>query len=240
MRRTLTETDFILAAFVFCASLIVAVYAYASIQEIERPSNALVSGLTKGEKSYKILFGNDCPGDLSVTMAYDAVWGLRSHGHLRVAYGKMLSDPQMEAAAYFNPLGQLNNARVEMREGDYSVVLTLTNPHPITIDVETKGNGPQYHEHFTIPGPFTIQRNGDGTYRIDYAYFTVTQNPSVKALQGFASHELNMGLVDAAQAPKGCDDNGQARLNLLPLIVRSSGLVSPILSLMNADEFKGR
>ncbi len=240
MRRTLTETDFLLAAFVFCASLIVSVYAYANIQEIERPSSALVSGLREGNQEYKLLFGEQCPGSINVSMAYEAVWGLRSNGQLRVSYGKALTDVKMITSAYFNPLGQLNSARFELQADGYDLNVTFTNPHPITVDIEARGNGPEYRQQFTIPGPFTIQKNGDGTYRIDYSYYALTQNPSIKALEGFLSREFKMKVVQADNAPKDCGTREDNRLNLLPLVMKSTSMLGPLYTLMRAEEFKGR
>ena len=230
MIRAMRTRDFLLAAFCCSVSLIVAAYAYASIRQIEKPKTVVIQRVREGTERYKILSGAQCPGDFSVTMMHDAVWGIKAEGHLKTSYGKQIVDAKLDSEALFNPLGQLNSAHLTVEADNYTVTVQLTNPHPITVDVQATGNGPQFSQQFSIPGPVLINRNPDGSYHVDYAYLPIDQDPALRTVQGFLGKQLNLSMVSESTAPD-CDAGGEARLDLLPLIARSQSLLGPLLAL---------
>lgn len=233
MRRIFREFDFLIALAILCGSSAVAVLAYTAIQKREASSTILLSDIHTGTNSMRLLLGASCPGEFTTTVIHDAVWVIQSSGAFRSSYGKAAVDLTYQAEAKFNPLGQLHDATLNLSLEGSRVAVKLANANPIEARIETTIQGRTSSQQLTIPGPILITRNGSSpTFSVSAPQSSMAQNPSVKALQGFLSHELNLSVIAADQAPQSCSAKEAQRLDLLPLSIRIQSLLPSLRNLI--------
>ncbi|NDC37796.1 MAG: hypothetical protein EBZ48_07055 [Proteobacteria bacterium] len=241
MPRTFRELDFIISLGLFLASSAVAVLAYASIQRREAPAGVMLSNLAEGTHSSRILMGDSCPGDITTTVLHDSVWLIRSSGKFQSFYGKSPINLSFAAEANFNPLGQLQSGQLQVNSDTVGIVVKLADANPIFVTLEKTLLGKTSTSTISVPGPILISTsNSPHEFQITYPNGPFAQNPSVKALQGFLAHELQLSFVDSAQAPALCRNPDAQRLDLLPLIIRMQSLLPPLVSASNEGSTRVR
>lgn len=237
MRGIFRDLDMVIASLVLCASSAVAALAYASIREREAPTGVLVSSIKTGTHDYRMLFGESCPGDFQTTLLHDSVWLMRGAGNFRSSYGRAIVDLSITTEAQFNPLGQLQKAQLDITSDAVRLSVGLSNANPIAIHLERTIAGETTSQNFSLPGPIRIiPTTTEDEYAIIYPGASLAQHPTVKALQGFLSHELRVAVVRDEVAPAACRAQPSSRLDLLPVTIQLQSFLQPLMNIATSGK----
>ena len=151
----------------------VSVVAYSRILAREGPLQALIPTIPQGENSYILSNDKGCVGEFHTSMKfYEGHYEFIAHGFIRIHYQDQVVEPQVELNASFNSIGQLGGSILRVRRDDNELRAGTKDLNPLHVIFYIREGSKEKNRYETlVPGPITLRKNGDGSFRLEYLHF---------------------------------------------------------------------
>jgi hypothetical protein len=172
MRKTLKQYgDIILAFLLFSACLAGCLCFYGLIFNTAEAYTSPLPSLSPGKRTFGIFFHNSCVGRLNTEFKESKLYELYLKGKISTTQNGVMQKVVLSGSAFFNPLGQMIQAKAEITSLPSAIRVSAQNVTPITLNVKAENPQGIYNKDFLIPGPLVLQKAaGSKEYLLSYPH----------------------------------------------------------------------
>lgn len=207
--------DLYIALVIGTCSIVAAYLAYQQVRGSE-PELYLELG---NAQAYTITQNGTCVGFVRSQMLYEDLREFKVEGalYLECPAGDCPKKAVFEVRSFFNPLGQLFQARGGLVFQDTSFSATLLDASPHRVEVELNAPQAKYRQSFVVPGPVTLVANpSNQSHIVDFSVFGDLVRSGTTPVINLGERTLGLAVSPTAAIPETC--NGQGTISLAPLV----------------------
>lgn len=222
--------DLLLAYAVAVICGVVTQLLYSELRRVEARHNVILPIIERGQHRTVLMSGGNCVGELLTKLSDDDAPLLETDLLIRSVFRGERDQTQVSIRAFFNPLLQLNRAKVTIASARFSVVITAQDVTPIKIAVSGTLGAVSRSFEMTIPGPLTLARTGTSTHRLEYAYIPAhLKGTTARGILDSLTADLGLALTPLSEDSTVCNPSVHEALDLAPLIAKFGPLLQPLI-----------
>jgi len=203
---------------------------YSELRRVEARHNVILPVIERGQHRAVLMSGGNCIGELLTRLSDDDAPLLETDLSIRSVFRGERDETQVSIRAFFNPLLQLNRAKVTIASARFSVVITLQDVTPIKVVVSGTLGAVGRSFEMTLPGPLTLARTGTNTHRLEYAYIPAhLKGTTARGILDSLTADLGLALTPQSEDSTVCNPSSHEALDLAPLIARYGSFMQPLI-----------
>jgi hypothetical protein len=170
-------------------------------------------------QSYRINQNGVCVGFVRSEMLHEDLREFKVEGamYLQCATPPCSNRAAFEIRSFFNPLGQLFQARGGLIFEKTSFTLTLLDASPHRVELEMDSPTAKYRQNFIIPGPITLSADRSRqSHTVDFSVLGNFVSSGTTPVLSFGERTLGLAVVPVEEIPEQC--KGEGTISLAPLV----------------------
>jgi hypothetical protein len=153
---------------------------------------------------------------------------------MSIAYERKILPADFKLQAYFNPLGQLIEAALEVKSLGAAVEFKISGMLPLKLQFKASGQGKLFERSLEVPGPLLIVKRG-GKYQIEYTAGGQTQSGLLGNLSGGFSRQVQLEIVNQQMSLAACLGQERTPLDISDPLKAIQNLLLPFSDLLPAQ-----
>jgi len=214
--RGALASDLGIALALLAAAVALSAWFGIVVARLERPRNVLIEAIPVGPAQAYFFQRAVCFGDVSTELKAGQNASLNAHATVRTDLRGRAGDVTGHLFAHFNPLGQLVRGEATVQAPDVSAAVKVTGVTPLKLALAATIGERSISRHLTLPGPVTLVRNDESTFRLEYAQLPFgTDNSTTQVMRRLVEGELT--IMPAGTVATTCDGATAGRFDLTQL-----------------------